>query len=154
MFRRQLYSCDDAGDVYSFTRSSHRECRIFTPSKITIADSCSVPNFNISLTLNSNRHLIQITLIPALTFSLTRMLDPFTAGTKKRGPHVALQQQLSINICCLRPTSAANPPAAALLLSIDGTDGRTTTDTRPLYDAYRILCGPRNNLIVGPNTER
>jgi len=30
-----------------------------------------------------------------------------------RSPHVARQQQLSIDICCPRPTSAANPPAAA-----------------------------------------
>jgi len=62
-----------------------------------------------------------------------------------RGPHaVGQQQQLSIDICCLRPTSAANPP---LLLSIDGTDGRT--DARLFYEAYRILCRPRDKLIRG-----
>jgi len=42
-----------------------------------------------------------------------------------RGPHVARQQQLWIDICCgLRQTSAANPPPT-LLLFIDGTDRRT-----------------------------
>jgi len=57
---------------------------------------------------------------------------------------VGQQQQLSIDICCMRPTSAANPP---LLLSIDGTDGRT--DARLFYEAYRILCRPRDKLIRG-----
>ena len=53
-----------------------------------------------------------------------------------RGPRIA-RQQLSTDICCSRPTLAANPPTAVLLLKGE-TDGRT--DTRPLYDAYRILC--------------
>jgi len=40
-----------------------------------------------------------------------------------RGPHVARQQQLSIDICCRRPTSAAKPPAAAA--AVDRRDRRT-----------------------------
>jgi len=43
------------------------------------------------------------------------------------------QQQLLIDICCPRPTSAANPQ---LLLSIVGTDGLTdgrTLDCLTLY---------------------
>jgi len=42
-----------------------------------------------------------------------------------RGPHAARYLQLSIGICSSRPSSAANPPAAAaLLLSTDETDKR------------------------------
>ena len=145
MFRRQLYSCDDAGDVYSFTRSSHRECRIFTPSKITIADSCSVPNFNISLTLNSNRHLIQITLIPALTFSLTRMLDPFTAGTKKNAARMSRcsSSYRSISAACARPQQQTRLPPRCCCRSTGQTDGRRRTLGRCMtltaYYADRVI---------------
>ena len=41
-----------------------------------------------------------------------------------RGPHVARQQQPSIDICCPRPTSAANPPAAAAA-AVDLRDRQT-----------------------------
>jgi len=37
-----------------------------------------------------------------------------------------------------------------LLLLIDGTDRRT--DTRPFYDAYHILFGPRNNKVSSAHT--
>ena len=40
-----------------------------------------------------------------------------------RGPHVAWQQQLSIDICCPRLTSAANPPSAAA--AVDRRDRQT-----------------------------
>jgi len=40
-----------------------------------------------------------------------------------RGPQVAFQQQLSIDICCPRPTSAANPPADAA--AVDRRDRHT-----------------------------
>ena len=48
-----------------------------------------------------------------------------------------------------RSISAAGArPQELLLLSIDGTGRRKNgwTDTRPFYDAYRILCGPRNKV--------
>jgi len=56
------------------------------------------------------------------------MLDPLTVDAKLRGPHVARQQQLSIDICCPRPTSAANPPtvAAATDQRDKRTDGHST----------------------------
>jgi len=41
------------------------------------------------------------------------MLDLLKGGPKLCDLHVAWQQQLSIDICWLRPTSAANPLAAA-----------------------------------------
>ena len=55
-----------------------------------------------------------------------------------RGPYIARHQQLSINICCPRLTSAANPPAVAAAVArrdrrTDGqTDGRT-------FDSFMIL---------------
>ena len=66
------------------------------------------------------------------------------SGQNLRGPHVTRQQQLSIDIRC---GLAANPPAAAA--AVDRRDRRTVgrTDTRPLYDAYFVLCGPRNNSV-------
>ena len=82
------------------------------------------------------------------------MLDLLAVGPKdqnQRDPHVARKQQLLIDICCQRPTSAANPPAAAAAVDRRDrqTDGRT--DTRPFRDAYRIPCGPRSNqrLTIG-----
>ena len=51
-----------------------------------------------------------------------------------RGLRVARQQQLSLDICCLRPTSAANLPAAA---AVDRRD-RQTDDGRTL-DRFMTL---------------
>jgi len=42
------------------------------------------------------------------------MLDLLRPDQNLRCPHVAPYQQLSIDICCVRPTSAANPPTAAV----------------------------------------
>jgi len=79
------------------------------------------------------------------------MLDLLQSDQNVRGPHVARQQQLSIDVCCPRPTSAANPPAAAA--AVDRRDRQTNrrTDTRPFYDACRILCGSRNKLLPTAN---
>ena len=60
-----------------------------------------------------------------------------------RDPYIAWQQRLLIDICCPRPTSAANPPAVAA--AVDGTDRR---DTRPFYDAATALRGPRKSADV------
>ena len=49
---------------------------------------------------------------------------------------------MSSDICYKRRTSASNPPAA-VAATPGQTDGQT--DTRPFYDAYRILCGQRRN---------
>jgi len=43
----------------------------------------------------------------------TSMVDPLQSDQYLRGPRVAQQQLLSINICCLRPTLATNPLAVA-----------------------------------------
>jgi len=43
------------------------------------------------------------------------------------GVNVAGQQQLSIDICCPRPSSAANPPAAAA--AVDRRDRQTDRRT-------------------------
>ena len=51
-----------------------------------------------------------------------------------RGPRVARQQQLSIDIYFVPAPDSRRPP---LLLSIDVTDGRTDGHTRPFYDVYR-----------------
>ena len=75
----------------------------------------------------------------------TSQLDLFTVGpkfTRRVARHH--QQQLSIDICYRRQTSAANSPAAAAVDRLDRqTNGRT--DTRPFNDAYCIglLRGPR-----------
>jgi len=50
----------------------------------------------------------------------------------------ARRPQLSIDICCTRPRLAANQSHAPLLLSIDGTDGRT--DNRPLHKPCSAYC--------------
>jgi len=53
-----------------------------------------------------------------------------------RGPHVAQQQQLSIDICCKLTQQTRRPP---LLLSIDGTDRQTdgrTLDRYMTFTAY------------------
>ena len=47
----------------------------------------------------------------------------------------------SISAVCARPQQQTRRPP--LLLSINGTDRRT--DTRPLYDACHIQCGPRKS---------
>ena len=76
--------------------------------------------------------------------SINKHVGPPCSRTRNlRGPHVARRQQLSVDICCPRPTSAANPPAAAAAVSRRDrrTDGQK--DTRAFYDAYRILRGPR-----------
>ena len=61
-----------------------------------------------------------------------------------RRPRVAEQQQLSIDICCRRPTSTANPPADAA--AVDRRDRQTDrrADGHSFCDAYRVLCGPRD----------
>ena len=83
-------------------------------------------------------------LIVDSTDSYTSMLDQ--SDENLHGPHVARQQQLSID---LRPTSAANPPAAAAILSIDETDGRTdghwtVCDALTAYYADRVIIGYRS----------
>jgi len=55
-----------------------------------------------------------------------------------RGPHVARQQQLSIDICA-RPQQQTRRATAAADRRERQTDG-----PRPLHDAQRVLCGPRN----------
>jgi len=56
--------------------------------------------------------------------NITLDLDPHSPTKKNlRGPRVARQQQLLIDICCPRPTPAANPPAAAA--EVDRWDRRT-----------------------------
>jgi len=66
-----------------------------------------------------------------------------------RGPRVARVSSSYRSILMLRSsqrrTSAANSPAAAV--AIDRRD-RRTTDNRPFRDAYRMLCGPRNNKAI------
>jgi len=62
------------------------------------------------------------------------------SGQNLRGPHVARQQQLAIDMRRPRPTSAANP---TLLLSIDGTDEQTdgrTLDCFMTLAAYHVYC--------------
>jgi len=68
--------------------------------------------------------------------TLKKVFDLSIVGPKFMRPHVARHQQLSIDICCPRPTSAANPPAAAV---VDRWDRHT--DNRPFYYAYCILRG-------------
>jgi len=51
------------------------------------------------------------------------MLDLLTVGQNLRGPHAVRRQQPSIDICCPRPSSAANPPASAA--AVDRRDRRT-----------------------------
>ena len=52
---------------------------------------------------------------------------PLQSDQNLRGPHVARQQQLSVDICCPRPTSAANPPSA--VAAVDRWDRRTNRRT-------------------------
>ena len=59
-----------------------------------------------------------------------------------RGPHVARQQQLPVDICCRRSRSATNPRAAAA--AVDRRDRQT--DGRTLD---RLLHGLRNKESVG-----
>jgi len=59
-----------------------------------------------------------------------------------RGPHVARQQQLSVDICCPRRRSVTNPRAAAA--AVDRRDRQT--DRRTLD---RLLHGLRNKESVG-----
>jgi len=61
------------------------------------------------------------------------MLDLLTVGPKFTGPQFAYQPQLSIDICCPRPISAANLPAGAAALDRRDrqTDGHSTVS-----DAY------------------
>jgi len=63
-----------------------------------------------------------------------------------RGPHVARQEQLSIDIYCRPAPVFSSKPAGrrCCCRSTGQTDGRT--DTRPCYDAYRTLCGSRNKI--------
>ena len=57
-----------------------------------------------------------------------------------RGPHIARQQQLSIDTCCPRPTSAANPPLLLLLLvSSNGTDRHSTVLIIIIIVILRVL---------------
>jgi len=67
---------------------------------------------------------------------------PYSRTNIFRAPHVARQQQLSMDICCPRPTSAANPPAAAA--AVDWRDTQTDGRTDGLFrNVYSTLCGPR-----------
>ena len=50
-------------------------------------------------------------------------------------------KRFEIDICCPRPTSAANPPPAAAV--VDRRD-RQTDGHSIVYDTYRILCGARD----------
>ena len=77
------------------------------------------------------------------------MLELLSVGPKftRLSRHAAAQ--LSINISCPRPTSAANPPAAAA--AVDRRDRQT--DTRPFCDAmrttrssYRLTAGKYHRL--------
>ena len=65
-----------------------------------------------------------------------------------RRPHIARQQQLSVYIVP-RPTSAANPPAAAAAVDRRDrqTDGRTDGHATVL-GRLRILCRPRYNQLI------
>ena len=58
-----------------------------------------------------------------------------------RGPHVARQLQLSIDICCPRPTSAANPPAAAATATVDRRDRQTERTNGRTLDRFVTLAG-------------
>jgi len=62
------------------------------------------------------------------------------SGRILRGPRVARQQQLSVNICCRRPISAANPWVAAA--ADNRRDRQTHGRTLDRFDSYRILGGP------------
>ena len=71
-------------------------------------------------------------------------------GQNLRAPHDTRQQQLPTDIGYML-LARARPQQQTrrllpLLLWMDGTDRRT--DTRPFYDAYRMLCEPRNNLFM------
>ena len=59
------------------------------------------------------------------------------SGQQLRGPHIA-QQQLSIDICCPRRISAANPPAAAAAVDLRDwqTDGRALDRFMALTEHY------------------
>ena len=55
------------------------------------------------------------------------MLTSLQSDQNVRGPRVARQKHLSIDICCPRPIIAANPPADAAAVDRRDrqTDGRT-----------------------------
>jgi len=95
------------------------------------------PQTSLTYSLNGTSHRRVSVIKSCIT---TSMLDLLSVWPNLRGHHVARQQQLSNDIFCPRPTSAANrrPP---LLLLIVGTDRRTGGRTRPFYDAYHLLCG-------------
>ena len=57
-----------------------------------------------------------------------------------RGPHVAWQQQLLINICCLWPSSAANPLAAAINWWDRQTDGAQLNWDTHTHSRLMALC--------------
>jgi len=68
------------------------------------------------------------------------MSDLRTSGPKFTRPACRAAVAAIDRYLLPRQTSAAN----LLRLSIAVTDRRT--DTRPFYNAYRIICGPHNNL--------
>jgi len=80
-------------------------------------------------------------LNPVLVFSVAS-LNKYVGPTYSRTIIYAARMSRSSSSCRAisaagpRPTSAANPPAAAAAMG--KTDG--WTDTRPFYDAYRLLC--------------
>ena len=85
------------------------------------------------------------------------MLDLLTvipSDQNVRGPLVARQQQLSINICWMPAPDFGSKPAGCrrCCRSKEKTEGRTDrrtdgrTDILPFYDALRILCEPRHNV--------
>ena len=65
-----------------------------------------------------------------------------------RGPHVAQQQQLSIDICCKLTQQTRRPPP---LLSIDGTDRQT--DGRTL-DRYMTFTAYYTNRVISLKINR
>jgi len=75
---------------------------------------------------------------------------PYTRTKITLPAYITRQQQLSIDICCLRTTSAANPPANAA--AVNRRDRQM--DTRPFYEAYRILCVLRKNESIRSNEQQ
>jgi len=70
-------------------------------------------------------HRLSCTLYIHYTYMITLCWTSILTARPKnlRGPRVARQQQLLIDICCPSPTPAANPPSAAA--AVDRLDRRT-----------------------------
>jgi len=77
-----------------------------------------------------------------LMFRISKVCwSPLQSGQNLRGPHVARQQQTSIDICCPPQTSAANPPAAAV--AFDRRDRRTDRRTLDRFTMLTASCADR-----------